>query len=136
MIYFRVSSTIATSTGAVAIDTKTDAVTVTAANTYGATLTPNNNGQVAPGGSVVYAHTLTNIGAQSCVGPYNFTATLPAADTTAGWSTALYIDVNEDSQIDGGDTLVTGPIAGPLPAGGKQKLLVKVFAPGGAPATR
>ena len=134
LIHFRVSSTIATSTGAVAIDTKTDAVSVTAANTYGATLTPNNNGQVAPGGSVVYAHTLTNIGAQSCVGPYNFMATLPAADTTAGWSTALYIDVNEDGQIDGGDTLVTGPIAGPLPAGGKQKLLVKVFAPGGAPA--
>ncbi|MDA7417541.1 hypothetical protein PGB34_14325 [Xenophilus arseniciresistens] len=133
-IYFRVVSTINTSTGVTAIDTKTDAVNVTAANTYGATLTPNNNGQVAPGGSVVYAHTLTNTGAQVCAGPYTFTATLPAGDVSAGWTTALYIDVNEDGQIDAGDTLVTGPIAGPLAVGAKQKLLVKVFAPGGATA--
>lgn len=134
LIYFQVLSTAATSTGATAIDTKTDAVTVTQSVTYGATLTPNNNGQVAPGGSVVYAHTLTNTGTQSCVGPYTLTATLPAADVTAGWTTALYIDVNGDGQIDSGDTLVTGPIAGPLAVGGTQKLLVKVFAPGGASA--
>jgi uncharacterized repeat protein (TIGR01451 family) len=134
LVYFQVRSTIVTSTGAVAIDTKTDAVTVTQSVTYGATLTPNNNGQIAPGGSVVYAHTLTNTGTQSCTGPYTVAATLPAADVTAGWTTALYIDVNGDGQIDGGDTLVTGPIAGPLAASGTQKLLVKVFAPGGASA--
>ena len=131
-IYFQVRSTLATSTGAIALDTKTDAVTVTIAATYSATLTPNNNGQVAPGGSVVYAHTLTNTGAQSCVGPYTVAATLPAADVSAGWTTALYIDVNGDGMIDGGDTLITGSIAGPLAASGTQKLLVKVFAPGGA----
>lgn len=134
LMHFQVRSTIVTSTGAVAIDTKTDAVTVTQAVTYGATLTPNNSGQIAPGGSVVYAHTLTNTGTQSCAGPYALSATLPPADVTAGWTTALYIDVNGDGQIDGGDTLVTGPIAGPLLASGTQKLLVKVFAPGGASA--
>lgn len=134
LVYFQVRSTIVTSTGAVAIDTKTDAVTVTQSVTYGATLTPNNNGQIAPGGSVVYAHTLTNTGTQSCAGPYTVSATLPAADVSAGWTTALYIDVNGDGQIDGGDTLVTGPVAGPLLASGTQKLLVKVFAPGGASA--
>ncbi|PBI85131.1 hypothetical protein BKP43_48530 [Variovorax boronicumulans] len=134
LVYFQVRSTIVTSTGAVAIDTKTDAVTVTQAVTYGATLTPNNNGQIAPGGSVVYAHTLTNTGTQSCAGPYTVSATLPAADVTAGWTTALYIDVDGDGQIGSGDTLVTGPIAGPLAASGTQKLLVKVFAPGGASA--
>jgi len=129
-IYFQVRST----SGTVAIDTKTDAVTVTAASSYSATLTPSNSGQVAPGGSVVYAHTLTNTGSQSCAGPYSFTATLPPADSSAGWTTALYVDNNGDGQIDGGDTLVTDTIAGPLAAGAAQKLLVKVFAPGGATA--
>lgn len=131
-IYFQVQSTAFASTGVIVSDAKTDAVTVTAAQTYGATLTPNNSGQVAPGGSVVYAHTLTNTGSMTCAGPYTLTATLPAADSTAGWTTAVYIDVNGDGVIDGGDTLVTGPIAGPLLAAGTQKLLVKVFAPGGA----
>ena len=133
-VYFQLRSTITTSNGAVAIDTKTDAVTVTTADTYSATLTPSNTGQAAPGGSVVYAHTLTNTGGQSCAGPYSFTATLPAADSGAGWTTALYIDNDNDGQIGAADTLVTGPIAGPLAAGAAQKLLVKVFAPGGATA--
>ncbi len=142
-VYFQVRSTITTSTGVVAIDTKLDAVNVTTANTFGATLTPNNNGQVAPGGSVVYAHTVTITGAQSCGTKYNVTAALPAADVTAGWTTALYVDVNGDGQIDGGDTLVTaGSVTpavtptnlDPLGAGKTQKLLVKVFAPGGATA--
>jgi uncharacterized repeat protein (TIGR01451 family) len=138
-IYFQVRSTITTSTGVVAIDTKTDAVDVTTANTFGATLTPNNNGQVAPGGSAVYAHTLTITGAQTCGAKYNVIVTLPSADVTAGWTTALYVDVNGDGQIDSGDTLVTtGTVtpAGvdPLGAGKSYKLLVKVFAPGGATA--
>lgn len=134
LIYFQVRSTLATSTGAIAIDTKTDAVTVTLAATYSATLTPNNLGQLAPGGTIVYSHTLTNTGAQSCSGPYTVTATLPPADVTAGWTTALYIDNNGDGQIDAGDTLIAAAVAGPLLASGTQKLLVKVFAPGGAAA--
>ncbi|QGW81604.1 beta strand repeat-containing protein [Variovorax paradoxus] len=132
-IYFRVLSTAVASTGVLVSDAKQDAVTVTTAATLGATLTPNNVGQVAPGGTVVYAHTLTNIGNQSC-GAYTLTATVPAADAALGWTTAIYLDVNGDGQIDALDTLVTGPIAGPLAAGATQKLLVRVFAPGGASA--
>ena len=131
-IYFQISSTTATSTGAIAMDTKTDAVTVTLAATFSATLTPNNNGQVAPGGTVVYAHTLTNTGAQSCAGPYTVSATLPPADVAANWRVVMYIDNNGDGMIDPGDTLITGSIAGPLAAGNVQKLLAKVIAPGGA----
>jgi len=132
-IYFQVKSTAVASTGVLVTDTKTDAVTVTAAVTLSATLTPNNSGQVAPGGTVVYPHTLTNTGTQSC-GAYTLTATVPAADAALGWTTAIYIDVNGDGQIDANDTLVTGPIAS-LPVGGPpQKLLVRVFAPGGASA--
>jgi len=133
-IYFQVKSTSDASTGATVSDVKTDAVTVTAALTYGATLTPNNNGQVAPGGTVVYPHTLTNTGSQTCNGPYTVKVELPADDVTAGWTTALYIDVNGDGLIDDGDTLVTGPITSSLGAGEVKKLLVKVFAPGGATA--
>jgi len=132
-IYFRVQSTAVASTGVLVSDAKQDAVTVTTAATLGATLTPNNVGQVAPGGTVVYAHTLTNTGNQSC-GAYTLTATVPAADAALGWTTAIYLDVNGDGQIDALDTLVTGPIAGPLAAGTTQKLLVRVFAPGGASA--
>ncbi|GER12060.1 beta strand repeat-containing protein [Variovorax boronicumulans] len=143
-IYFQVRSTITTSTGVVAMDTKLDAVNVITANTYGATLTPNNSGQVAPGGSVVYAHTVTITGAQSCGTKYRVTASLPSADQTAGWTTALYVDNNGNGQIDAGDTLVSDPNGEVIPAvpptgaaldsGKTQKLLVKVFAPGGATA--
>ncbi|KQX94762.1 hypothetical protein ASD34_23735 [Variovorax sp. Root473] len=132
-IYFKVQSTAVASTGGIASDVKTDAVTVTStAVQLGASLTPNNNGQVAPGGTVVYAHTLTNIGTQTC-GAYTLTATVPAADGAQGWTTSIYLDVNGDGQIDAGDTPVTGPLAS-LPVGAAQKLLVRVFAPGGASA--
>ncbi len=132
-IYFKVQSTAVASTGGIASDVKTDAVTVTStALQLGASLTPNNNGQVAPGGTVVYAHTLTNIGAQSC-GAYTLTATVPAADAAQGWTTTVYIDANNDGQIDAGDTPVNGPLAS-LPIGAAQKLLVRVFAPGGVNA--
>ncbi|QOF75942.1 DUF11 domain-containing protein [Variovorax sp. 38R] len=132
-IYFKVQSTAVASTGGIASDVKTDAVTVTStALQLGASLTPNNNGQVAPGGTVVYAHTLTNIGAQSC-GAYTLTANVPAGDATQGWTTSIYLDVNGDGQIDAGDTPVSGPLAS-LPVGAAQKLLVRVFAPGGVTA--
>jgi uncharacterized repeat protein (TIGR01451 family) len=132
-IYFRVQSTALASTQVIVSDTKLDAVTVTTALTLSATLTPNNVGQVAPGGTVVYAHTLTNTGNQSC-GAYTLTATVPGSDATLGWTTSIYLDVNGNGQIDTGDTLVTGPLPGPLAAGATQKLLVRVFAPGGASA--
>ncbi|MES2249068.1 MAG: hypothetical protein V4645_17440 [Pseudomonadota bacterium] len=132
-IYFKVQSTAVASTGGIASDVKTDAVTVTStALQLGASLTPNNNGQVAPGGTVVYAHTLANIGAQSC-GAYTLTAKVPAADEAQGWTTTVYLDVNGDGQIDAGDTPVNGPLAS-LPARAEQKLLVRVFAPGGVGA--
>ncbi|MDB5869039.1 MAG: conserved repeat domain protein [Polaromonas sp.] len=132
-MYFRVTSTAIATTGAIVSDTKLDAVTVTTAMTYGATLTPDNNGQVAPGGSVVYAHTLTSNGAQSC-GAYTLAASPTEADGTLGWTTVIYVDVNGDGQLDAGDTLYTGGSLSLAAAPATQKLLVKVFAPGGAAA--
>lgn len=128
-IYFQVRTT----SGTVAVDTKYDAVNVTAATlTNAATLTPNNSGQVAPGGVVVYGHTLTATGTGSCGTSYSVNATgLPA-----GWTFALYNDVNGDGQINASDTLITpgASITDTVLAGGSRKFLVKVFAPGGAAA--
>ena len=132
-IYFEVQSTAVASTGAIVTDAKTDAVTVITASSSSAILTPSNVGQVAPGGTVVYAHTLTNNGNQTC-GSYTLTATVPSGDSTLGWTTVIYLDVNGDGQIDAGDTLVTGPIASLGAGGSSQKILVRVFSPGGATA--
>jgi uncharacterized repeat protein (TIGR01451 family) len=128
-IYFRVVSAGNSSTGSPVSDIITDAVTVTSAATFSATLTPNNTGQVSAGGTVVYAHTLSNTGAQSC-GAYTVTAT--QSSTAAGWSYTLFLDVNGDGQIDAGDTPITAPLPGPIAAGGTQKILVRVFASGSA----
>lgn len=132
-VYFQVVSTVTASTGGLVTDTKLDAVTVTVPNVAAVTLAPSNTGQVAPGGSVVYPHTLSNVGNQSC-GAFNVVASLSAADQSAGWTTALYIDVNGNGQVDAGDTLVTTGSVPALTGGQQTRLLVKVFAPGGVTA--
>ena len=136
-VYFQVSGT--GSSGGAVIDTKLDAVTVTAAVlTYSSTLTPNNNGQVAPGGTVIYSHSLTNTGTGVCSAAagetYTVTATLPAADVTAGWTVAVYQDGNGNGVFDDAttDPLVTAPIAGSLAVGATKVYFAKVFAPAGA----
>lgn len=138
-VYFQVTG--ALTSGSTVLDTKYDAVAVIApASTYSATLTQNNQGQVAPGGSVMYTHTLTNSGTGVCAAgvgeTYTVTATLPAADVTAGWTLAVYQDGNGNGVFDDAttDPLVTGAIAGPLAAGASKAYFVKVFAPAGATA--
>lgn len=85
-------------------------------------------GQVAPGGTIVYKHTLTNnsnlIEGESGI-PFALTG-------VAGWATSLYIDNNNDGNIDVLDTLVTGSaltISGGVAKGTTVNLLVKVQAP-------
>lgn len=104
---------------------------IAAATTYSATLTPNNNGQVQAGGSVVYAHTLTATGTGTC-GAATVTVSFPAAAQTAGWTYALYQDVTGNGTLDSAAVLnTTGAFSAPAP-GTPVKMLVKVFAPGGA----
>ena len=87
-------------------------------------------GQVAPGGTIVYKHTLTNNsnlieGATASGIPFALTG-------VAGWATSLYIDNNNDGLIDSNDTLVTGSaltISGGVAKGTTVNLLVKVQAP-------
>lgn len=129
-MYFRVASTgTAATSGLIVSDSVLDALTVTAASTYMSTLTPNNSGQLGAGGTVVYAHALTNTGTQTC-GAYNLTATQTGG--AMGWTYTIFLDVNGDGQIDPGDSLITAGTS--LPVGGVVKYLVRVTAPGGLTA--
>lgn len=128
-LYFQARSTApSATTGGVLTDTLHDAVNVVVAAVKRFTVSPDNTGQASSGGTVVYAHTITNTGNQTC-GAFNIAA-------SGNWSTALYLDVNGDGAIDGGDTLLTGsPLTLPALAGGaSQKVLVRVFVPGGLSA--
>jgi cytochrome c oxidase assembly protein Cox11 len=103
-------------------------------------LTPDNSGQISPGGTVVYAHTLINTGNTQCTDSFTFNVTPnPAA---AGWSYTLYEDANNNSVIDATDPEITkgsaydinGGILGdtPFAVNGNFKVLLKVFAPANA----
>src|SRR5207245_10884510 len=71
-IYFRAQST----TTSTILDRLHDAVTVAVQAPRLLTLQPNNTGQVFPGGTVVYQHTLSNTGSETEVGPGPNTSTI------------------------------------------------------------
>lgn len=124
-------------------DSLTDEVKVR--ETRELTLANDNVGQVAPGGTVTYTHTLTNNGnivEGATAGSLPFTLT-----NDKGWNTTLYVDLNGNG-ISEANELVTGNdvaavlanydpdadgIKG-LEAGQSVKLIVKVEAPQGAAA--
>ena len=124
-VYFRVLSP---STGAT--DRKTDAVIVNTVRSV--TVTPNNAGQVVPGGSVVYAHTITNAGNVSeNTGGAN-TITLAQVHSQAGFTAIVYLDVNNNNVIDLGDVAINSAAnLGAFAAGQSKQLLVQVTASSG-----
>lgn len=112
-------------------DTLSNLVTVQADRKL--VLNQDRIGQVAPGGTVVYKHTLTNNsnlveGATAAGIPFTLTS------SNTDWAASLYIDNNNDGLIDANDTLVTGAALTFLNNAGIDKgatvnLLVKVQAP-------
>lgn len=125
-------------------DSMTDQVVVSTKRSL--SLTADNVGQVAPGGTVTYTHTLTNNGTiteGTTAGslPYTLTNNQP------GWTTTLYVDLNNDGLADNNE-LITGNDLGALiatynpdndstsglEAGQSIKLLIKVEAPANATA--
>ena len=115
-----------------------DAVTVNTVR--GLSLTPNRSGQIHAGGSVVYAHTISNSGnvregADASASQTTFTV----APTGEGFTAALYWDKNGDGVLDAADPLVTkladinGGSGSGLALGEAATLFVKVYAPSGAP---
>lgn len=108
-----------THTGA---DTATS--TVVMRLTAGVALTPPRQATARPGERRVLPHLLENTG----TGPdrYSLAATGPA-----GWSLALYLDLNGDGVLGAGDAPVTGPL--PLERGERAALLLVVDVPADAP---
>jgi len=112
-----------------ALDVKHDAVIVNTIRDV--VIAPDNTGQVFPGGSVVYAHTITNNG--SVTEPAG-TITISTAESNALWGSQLFLDVNGDGALDGGDTPIAGPADVPaIAAGASIAILVRVTSPPGAP---
>jgi uncharacterized repeat protein (TIGR01451 family) len=130
-LYFR-----ALSPNSGASDRIHNAVTVGA--TRSLVVSPNNNGQVAPGGSIVYNHTLTNNGNVLEGDGTASSVALGTANSAAGWSSVIHYDANANGILDAGDTLVTNTSfisngAAGLAPGESVTLLVKVTAPPGTP---
>ena len=124
-IFFRVLSP---TSGA--LDRKHDAVKVNTLRSI--QLIANNVGQVFPGGSVVYSHTITNAGNVS-ENTGTSTVALSLANSNANFSSIVYLDVNNNGLIDAGDTIInTAADLGTLLAGQSKALLVKVTAISGA----
>lgn len=109
------------------------------------TLTPNNSGQVFPGGSIFYEHTLTNQGnvtegsASSASAPGTSFVALTLADNlaSAGWTSTVYYDFNGNGTLDGADSIVsdlsfTSDGGAGLAPGESVRLFTQVFAPPGA----
>src|SRR5438128_6554524 len=100
-----------------------DTVALLVAQVAGVGLQPPRVNSGMPGTTVVFAHALTNTGN----GADSFTV---AAVSARGWPVTLYRDWNGNGILDGGDSLLAGPV--PLAYGGTASLLVRVAVPGGA----
>lgn len=113
-------------------DTIVDAVQVAAIHSV--TLTPNGAQQTFPGGAVTYTHTVKNNGngTEAITFPAGF---LTDNQVAAGWTSAAYIDSNNDGVLQvGTDALITTATTLSLASNASQTLFVRVFAPASATA--
>ena len=96
------------------------------------TVTPTNVGQVVPGGSVIYTHTITNAGNVAENIDATRTIALSLLDTQAGFTSVVYLDANNNNIIDAGEVVInTAADLGSMSAGSSKQLLVKVTASSG-----
>ena len=79
----------------------------------------------AAGTSIVFSHTITNVGN----GPDTFILTATSLD---GWPIRMVLDVNGDGTEDAGDTPIVGPLA--LNMDASTQVLVVLDIPAGTPA--
>ncbi|MDX2111103.1 MAG: hypothetical protein SFY80_12770 [Verrucomicrobiota bacterium] len=128
-IYFRALSPTSN-----AYDIKRDAVSVNTVRDIG--LVSNNAGQVFPGGSVVYAHLLTNNGnvMEANGSPSVITFTLAESLAAQGWNSVVFWDKNGNGSLDAADPAVTVLDAAlatwdGLAPNETQRFFVKCFAP-------
>ena len=114
-------------------DVKRDRIAIGALRAF--TLVPNGAQQTFPGGTVTYAHTLTN------TGNGNDTASFAAAclaDSRAaqGWTSSVFVDANANGTFEAGTDTAAACGAGgvTLNAGESRAIFVRVTAPAGASA--
>jgi uncharacterized repeat protein (TIGR01451 family) len=117
-----------------ATDTKAESVLINTIRYL--SLTPPNAGQIFPGGSVVYTHTLTNQGnvTEGDGTASTITLTHPTSGVTTGWSNIVYWDSNNNGVLDPADVVASGIALNTvgftgLAPGTSVRLFVKVLAP-------
>ncbi len=107
------------------------AVQATVNTLHSVSISPNNQGTVYAGGTVVYKHVVTNGGNQT-----ETTASLgiPSFQTApAGWTVAVYSDTNTNGQLDSADaSLVTPSTITSLAPGASLTYFVVIQAPSSA----
>lgn len=103
-IYFKVaSSSLPTSAPSNGYDVIQNAITINSnASQGGVSLDPDLRGQIAPGGSIVYTHTLKPWGTSVL----STTDTLSIVNDRTGFTTTLYYDANNDEQLDASDPII------------------------------
>jgi uncharacterized repeat protein (TIGR01451 family) len=102
------------------------------------TVAPNNNGQIYPGGTVLYSHTITNNGNVLEGDGIGSNVALTAPNSEPGWTSVMYYDANNNGVVEPAEVAVTSlnfVSAGGLglAPGESVNILVKVSAPPGAP---
>lgn len=92
----------------------------------------DQNGQVAPGGTITYIHTLTNNGnitEGDDVGELPFTTT----NSQPGWTSNVYVDLNNNGEADDNELVTDGDLSSVLvdglAPGEEARIIVKVEAP-------
>ncbi len=99
-------------------------------------LEPNNSGRIAPGGSIVYSHVLTNIG--NCAE----TITIPSdflTNSSTEWTAQIFLDnplaggQSIVGVLDSGDAQITTATTITVPPGARIVFVNRVVAPANAP---
>lgn len=128
-VYFRVSAATYVSSNNSnnpGFDTIKDAITIHSLNSSGVVvLEPDLRGQIAPNGTIVYTHTLTNNSTLALGPAYHFSV----SNDRLNFNTTIYYDANDNGLFDSTDPLVTdlsGLPGGQLAAGAQVRLFAKV----------
>ena len=134
-VYFRAASpaSVSYTSPSASFDVKHDQVVVLNDNVAALTISPNRNGQVYPGGNVVYSHEVCNVG-NATLTNINLASTT-SQQTPSGWTNTLYRDTGTVAgTLDSTDiSLGTNGTIPSLAAGACVTVLNNVFAPLGAP---
>ncbi len=95
-------------------------VSMTVGQVAGVDIEPPRSSMADPGNTVVFPHTLDNMG-------NGLDSMSVAATSQMGWSVRIYEDINGNAALDAGDPLMTGPLT--LAMGATANLLIAVDVP-------